>query len=207
RSNYGWDPARRGIARLLTEFGPLELLRVEAPCDGDGWVQFVGREMYRAAKIVAPHVLFEFVSSDMSVDGRGESGLQRIGSLRRESAGSSWSEELWPTDVVVDIDHGPLMSTGIVGRGPRPVLPPMGDGPWRIVDGRRHYVPLQLELALGDFTPRGSIPTADSSVQDFGTELRHSTTRARNVLIIVVVAPDGRLSPESIAQLHELGKR
>jgi hypothetical protein len=83
----------------------------------------------------------------------------------------------------------------------------MGDGPWRIVDGRRHYVPLQLELALGDFTPRGSIPTADSSVQDFGTELRHSTTRARNVLIIVVVAPDGRLSPESIAQLHELGKR
>lgn len=222
---HDWELTGRSTAeRILTSFGPIALLRIEIPVDSKLWAVEVGNELYRAAKIVAPHTLIKFVAVDDYGKGgvRGPNGLQRVGTVstpyadpRYEGGQSPRSEELWPTDVVADFDHGPIEGSGVVGPYLRRPPSPDGDGPWRIVDGRRHYVPLQVELTLYRFMHLDHESKARNTgashsgipISDFGEELRVATARARNLLIVVNFEADGRLSSETVEQLHELGAR
>jgi hypothetical protein len=226
QSPYEWTKrAQSGIARLLTAFGPISLLRIEVPRDFEEWAHLAGNKLYRAAKIVAPHTLVEFVSSDLFRGGeRGENGVQRLGAKpspyhddRYEGGRAPRREELWPTDVVAGFDDGPVEARGFVGPYLRPLPSPVADGPWRLVDGRRFYVPLQIELPLGPFErklphsppPKSKVPPpgSDNPVHDFGIQLQSANQRAPNVLVVVTVEADGRLSPKTLVQLHELGAR
>jgi hypothetical protein len=222
---HDWELTGRSTAeRLLTSFGPIALLRIEVPVESKLWAYDVGNELYRAARIVAPHSLIEFVAVDDYGKGgvRGPNGLQRVGTvstpyadLRYEGGQAPRSEELWPTDVVADFDDGPIEFSGVAGRYLRRLPSPDGDEPWRIVDGRRHYVPLQVELMLSRFMDLegASQPRKTSArhggfpIVDFGEELRVATLRTRNILVVVTFEADGRLSSETVDELRELGKR
>jgi len=67
--------------------------------------------------------------------------------------------------------------------------------PWRILDGRRRYVPSQVEVVVGARDDRHD------------EELRRAAALARNVLFVVRIESDGSLSPETLTAMHELGAR
>jgi lanthionine synthetase-like protein/alpha-L-fucosidase-like protein len=221
---YPWtERARKEIEELLTSYGPLALLRIEVPVEVDDWPHTAGDRFYEFAKSIAPHTLVEFVTLDTFMGGgRGPNGIQRIGAKsdghydpNYEGGRAPRRDQLWPTDVVADFEHGPIRSGGVAGPYLRTEASPDPDSPWRIVSGRRHYVPLQVELPFGrvepksatskrpQFLPRDVPPPHFRSLRE---ELEVAAARSRNVLLVVPFEADGSLKSETIAGLRELGR-
>jgi hypothetical protein len=217
-----WVEQSKTQAReLLKKYGPLTLLRIEVPGNVDDFAHHFGEDLYPDVKRLAPHTLIEFVSLDEGYGrGRGDNGLQRIGlppdphyDPKYEGGGGPRREELWPTDVVADFEYGPIEGAGFIGPGLRAEPSPDPDSPWRIVGGRRRYVPLQVELPLGPSDPSRA-PGSPRRALNYGgppsRSLRHelalAAARARNVLLVVPFEADGALKPETIASLRELGR-
>lgn len=207
---------------LLTDYGPLMLLRIEVPADFEDFAHLFGKDLYSEAKRIAPHTLIEFVKlEDHYGRGRGDNGLQRIGLPPDPHYDPSFPggaaprrEELWPTDVVADFDHGDLEAAGVVAPCLRIESSSDPDSPWRIVGGRRRYVPLQVELPFGPIDsprppanqPRGPLIGELPPQRSLHRELARANARSRNVLLVVPFESDGSLKPETIAGLRELGR-
>lgn len=222
-AGYQWrDATLAQMKELLARYGPLTLLRVEVPADVHDWAHVDGESLYESAKAIAPRTLIEFVTSDtFHGAGRGRNGVQRVGALpdshydpEYEGGRAPRRDELWPTDVVADFDHGPIASRGIVGPYLRSEPSPDPDSPWRIVGGRRRYVPLQVELQFGPIESQRGAKTRPRTSESIGIppprSLRHelavASARARNVLLVVPFEADGSLKRETIAGLRELGR-
>lgn len=218
----GWlVSARRRVRELLTKYGPLLLLRIEVPVETRDWSRGAGDQLYAAAKACDPGVLVEFMTLDPIDDApRARDGAQRVGV--RGSApvdafpvdSRPWrADALWPTDVVASFEAGPPEVHGVSGNYFRPDWSPVHDGPWREILGRRHYVPLQIELAVdegeGDRLQRAQ-PSQRRDPTPYGgiaTEIRLAGARASNLLFVVNFQNDGSLERGTVTALHELGHR
>jgi hypothetical protein len=212
------------MTELLTKYGPLALLRIDVSTSGRNWAHVAGPQLYRLAKSLAPHTLVEFVTLDRFWGrGRGPDGLQRIGDEPRSNYDTNYDfgraprvDRLWPTDVVADFEYGSIQTSGFVGNYLRAEPSPDGDRPWRIVEGRRCYAPLQIELPVGPRDrarrppesaqpPRAGVPFVSRRI--VGDELASAEARARNVLLVVEFESDGALDRDTVAVLRELGAR
>jgi len=212
------------LSELLTKYGPIALLRIEVPCSAREWPQRTGPQLYRTVKLLAPHTLVEFVTLDRFWGrGRGPDGVQRVGDEPRSNYDSNYDfgraprvDRLWPTDVVADFEYGSVQTSGFVGNYLRAEPSPAGDGAWRVVEGRRCYVPLQIELPVG---PKDRARRPPESVQPqragvpfapwriVGDELVLAEARARNILFVVEFEPDGAIDRDTVTLLRELGTR
>lgn len=171
------------LEELLTGYGPLLELWLDIPQDMGPESPRVWRRIYDHVKAIQGDCLVLFNRG--LVDGQGPRYFKPTYFFEPAS-----EEEclVWPADLV---------------NGEKTLPPPSGHDPWQVVEGKRHYVPMEVCEPIGKywFWMKGDEPKPLATL----TELyRQTTGRGANLLLDVGPDPTGRIPEASIQRLMEL---
>lgn len=171
------------LEELLTGYGPLLQLWLDIPQDMGPEAPRVWRRIYDHIKALQPDCLVLYNLG--LVDGQGTRAFKPTYFFE---LASDVECVVWPADLV---------------DGEKTLPPPTGHDPWRVVDGKQHYIPMEVCEPIGKywFWMEGDEPKPLESLAEL---YRQTTSRGANLLLDVGPDPSGRIPEASIRRLMEL---